>query len=334
MLLPKAPPDHWRLLTRNNVTLRKVFPWGESIQKILWQAQPIPFTQRNVFIASDYSGEHKGARYKVYAFLVADSSPSEFRGAMKRIRKTILTDGRRLSFKQLSDPARQAALVPYLQAADTLTGHLVVIAVDKRIKWLVARKGEMCRWQDALHLNARWTDHAFEDMARKGYMTALFLSLWSRPMMNVDWITDQDQAVANMDRLDDTHRFAARMASLLLPHDMGEFGMNSTVIDEPDRALEDVCALPDLVAGMASDICTALARQGGWLQTRRLELSEGAISGKAAFLADWFWHTSSRLNKTMIQMDRAATGYTVRQVWQQSGWPDNGELKAAEQRPA
>jgi hypothetical protein len=202
-----------------------------------------------------------------------------------------------------------------MEAADTLTGHLVVVAVDKRIKWLVTRKGDAVRWESALSLKARWTDHAFENMGRKAYIVALLLSIWSRPMMNVDWITDQDQAVANADRLDDTHTFAATMSSLLLPHSMGEFGMNSTAIDGPDRALEDFCALPDLAAGMASDICSALARKGSWSESRRYELETDAVSLKTAVISDWFWDSKLQLRKTMIQMDSVPTGYTVRQVW-------------------
>jgi hypothetical protein len=315
MLLPKHNTQHWRLLTRDNIALRRVFPWGRSIQNILWQAQPVPFVRQDLFIASDYGGEHKAASHLVYAFLAVDTSPSNWPAAIKRIRASILTGGRRMSFKRLNDPARRDALVPFLEAADTLTGHLIVVAVDKRIKWLVTRKGDAIRWKRALSLKSQWTDHAFENMGRKAYIIALLLSIWSRPMMNIDWITDQDQAVANADRLSDAHIFAATMSSLLLPHNMGEFSLNSTEIDGADRILEDFCALPDLAAGMASDICSALATKGSWETSRRYELEADAVSSKAGLISDWFWESKLRLHKTMIQMDSVRTGYTVRQVW-------------------
>jgi hypothetical protein len=314
MLVPKHTNEHWRLLTRNNIALRGIFLWGRSIQNILWQAQRTPFDQ-DLMIASDYGGEHKTASHFVYAFLVADTSPSDWPRVVRHLRGSVLADGRRMSFKRLNDPERRGALIPFLEAADTLTGHLIVVTVDKRIKWLVTRKGDVVRWVTALNLKSKWTDHAFENMGRKAYMVALFLSLWSRPMMNVEWITDQDQAVANADRLDDAHTFAATMSSLLLPHNMGEFGMNSTAIDEPDRALEDFCALPDLAAGMASDICSALARKGGWSKTNRLELDTESVSEKAALISDWFWESKFRLRKTMIQMDAVPNGYSVRRIW-------------------
>src|SRR4051794_29622546 len=110
MLLPKPNTEHWRLLTRNNIAVRRAFPWGRSIQNILWQAQPARFAHQNLIIASDYGGEHKKAGHLVYAFLVADTSPSDFPKAMRKIRSSILTDGRRISFKRLNDPARQDAL--------------------------------------------------------------------------------------------------------------------------------------------------------------------------------------------------------------------------------
>lgn len=316
MLITPPSHEHWRLLTRANITLRKVMPWGASVQKTLWRAQPAPFTHQNLMIASDYGGEHKAAGHLIYAFLIADGSASGWAAAMRDIRKTAMTEGRRMSFKRLDDPARQQALVPYLEAADTLTGHLVVVAVDKRIKWLVTRRDELHRWRQALNLRARWTDQAFENMARKAYLVALCLSIWSRPMMNVAWITDQDQAVANDARLDDAHRFAATMASLHLPHRMGEFAMNSTAIDGPDRTFEDVCAIPDLAAGMAADVCAVLMGQGGWAETRRHELEAGELSPKAGLIADWFGYSGSTLRKTMIQMDHLPTGYSVRRVWQ------------------
>lgn len=91
--------------------------------------------------------------------------------------------------------------------------------------------------------------------------------------------------------------------------------MNSTAIDEPDRALEDFCALPDLAAGMASDICSALMRKGSWSTSQRYELEADAVSPKAGLISDWFWESKVRLRKTMIQMDSVPTGYTVRQIW-------------------
>lgn len=308
----------WRLLNLNNVVLRKTFPWGHSIQKHLWKAQSRPFLASNLFIASDYGGEHKRATHRTYAFLVFDCTPSGWPSAMRTIRASKLTDGRRMSFKQLNDCVRQNALVPYLQAADTLTGHLLVIAIDKRIPWLMCGKGHAEKWSSFLGLKGKWGDKSFENMARKSYIVSLVLSVWSRPMMNVSWITDYDESVANANRLDDTHIFAARMSSLLVQHRMGEFAMNTVAYDEDGRAFEDICAIPDIAAGMTSDICAAVFHNGGSVRDRRHELSTQVLSEKTHLISDWFWRSESTLHKMMIQIDKYGAdnaSYSVRQIW-------------------
>lgn len=315
LLVPDENTKHWQLLTQRNIILRKTFPWGGSIQNFLWKAQPKRFDRNDIFISSDYGGEHKGSDYRTYAFLIAEQASPQFVCGMRQIRNSILKDNRRLAFKRLDDPLRQAALIPYLDTVDTLSGHLVVISIDKGAKWLFARNGEVQRWREALGLIGKWSDHAFEDMARKGYLVSIFLSLWSRPMTNVDWITDQDQSVANADRFDDLQNFVARMTSLLLPHKMGEFSMGSTGSSGSDISFEDLCALPDLAAGMASDVCTTLKRAIGWPDAGRCELENDLLKSKSDAIADWFWHSESNLKKTMIQIDHVPRGYSVRQIW-------------------
>lgn len=77
--------------------------------------------------------------------------------------------------------------------------------------------------------------------------------------MDLEWITDQDQSVANELRLDDFQR----MISIYLKFPMGVFAMNTTAIDGPERLYEDLCAVPDLAAGTASDVSAAVFRSGG-----------------------------------------------------------------------
>ena len=91
-------------------------------------------------------------------------------------------------------------------------------------------------------------------------MFAVFLSLWSRPRMNVTWITDEDEIVANDKRLDDIHQIAARLVSRYVPHNMGVFAMNSTTIDGKDRFFEDFVSISDLAAGMLSEVADKLGR--------------------------------------------------------------------------
>jgi len=72
-----------------------------------------------------------------------------------------------MSFKRLDDPARRSALVPFLEAADTLTGHLVVVVRGQTDQMASDPKGGAIQWQRALNLKAKWTDHAFENMVER-----------------------------------------------------------------------------------------------------------------------------------------------------------------------
>lgn len=212
-----------------------------------------------------------------------------------------------MSFKRVVDEARMNALVSYLVAADTLTGHLVVVAVDKRIKHLVCRPDEFERFRAAFDLKARWNEQGFEDMARKAYFLTICLSIWAAPGMDLEWITDQDQSVANELRLDDFQRMAARMISLYLQFPMGVFAMNTTAIDGPERLYEDLCAIPDLAAGMASDVSAAVFSSGG-LPLNGVAQVE-SFSQKTETIASWFWWPTQGVRRTMLSFDHGGGGH-------------------------
>jgi hypothetical protein len=134
-------------------------------------------------------------------------------------------------------------------------------------------------------------------------MLAVFLGLWSRPSMHVTWITDQDEIVANDDRLDDTHQIAARLSSAYIPHHMGVFAMNSTAIDGKERAFEDLVAIPDLAAGMLSEMASKLAADG-IMPAEQIVHELAGFTEKSHIISDWFWFPHSTLRRTCILVDR------------------------------
>jgi len=283
------------------------------MQRQLWHAQPHPFVGRDLIITSDYGGEHSSATHRVYAFLISQKVPPAWFKAMQQIRLTLLTDGRRMSFKRVVDETRMNALVAFLEAADTLTGHLVVVAVDKRIKHLVCHPDEFERFRAAFDLKAKWNRQGFEDMARKAYFLTICLSIWAVPDMDLEWITDQDQSVANELRLDDFQRTAAHLISLYLQFPMGVFAMNSTVIDGPDRLYEDLCAIPDLAAGMVSDVSAAISGSGGLPLTGVSRVA--SFSEKTETIASWFWWPFPGVKRTMLSFEHGGGGpHSIRTI--------------------
>ena len=301
----RSQRDSSLLITRESIALRRAFPWAQSVQKFLRQAQPYAFKGRDLMLGSDYGGDHKKSLYKAYCFLVADSSPTCWLHRRKEIRKSYLSDGRRLSFKRLDDPNRQKALVPFLQAADHLTGHIVAVLVDKRIKRLATDENSL-ELMNTICPRGKWNPESFEAMARKVHFFSLCLSLWANPGSNVTWITDEDEFVANEQRLDEAHKYAAKLSSLYSPFKKGVFAMNTTAIDGKNREYEDFVAIPDLVAGMMTEVCTKLSAFKNWnkIEASEYALPDEDLSYKSALISDWFWYDALTLKRTCILINK------------------------------
>jgi len=292
------------MLAPQNIAMRRTFRWTFSVQKILHAVRPVPFSGRRLLIGSDYGGNHSASSYKTYGFLVANDEPSSWLRERKSIRAEFLTDGRRMSFKRLSDPQRQAALVPFLEAADGISGHLVVFVVHKSVRLHPSKKGDIREWQKNLGLSGKWNHQAFEEAFRKAHFYALLTSQWSRRRMDVTWISDQDEFVANEKRLDDAQKLAAKLTMLHSPHSLGIFAMNTTRIDEASREFEDFVAIPDLAAGMLSDLSSQLVKSATWsdLGTSTV-LQDDVLQPKSDLLVDWFWFEKANLRRTCIVID-------------------------------
>jgi hypothetical protein len=217
-----------------------------------------------------------------------------------------------MSYKRLGDASRQKALVPFLATAADLDGHLVAIAVDKRKKWLstVPDSAEVIRkW---FGLKGAWHPLALEGMMRKAHFLSILVSLCSRPYTNVTWITDNDEFVANETRHDDALLATARLTSLYVPHPMGTLRLNTTGQDPELFDFEDVCAIPDLAAGMLSDTVSGLSKES-W-DDRMLKVLNSELPQKADVILDWFFDSAMRLRKTLIAIDVQGARYSVRKV--------------------
>lgn len=303
--------EPWRLLTPQNIQVRRLWGWGHSIQKIVGSSEPKPRESQQLLIASDYGGEHPAATHLVYCYLVVRSRGNRWLAAAQSAR-AILGDSRTMSYKRLGDHTRQNALVPFLTAAANLDAHLVAIAVDKKKKWLSTAPDFADDLRRSFGLKSTWNPRALEAMMRKVHFVAILTSIWSYPYGNVTWITDQDQFVANDVRHDDALQAVARMSSLYLPHPMGTFRLNTTGQDLETHDYEDLCAIPDLAAGMLSEISTRLAKEGNW--ENRLRRLNSDLPLKADIIADWFWDENMLLRKTLITIDVEGKQYGVRKV--------------------
>lgn len=276
--------------------LRAAWPWTAGFLRKLRELRQTPFSGSHLLIGSDYSGSHGGSDFHTYGFLIADADmSSSWPARVLSVRERILKE-RRMSFKSLNDTCRRDALIPFLEAAESFTGHVVVVAVTKKLAYLTSHQKTLRLWSDLHRVGARWQPRAFEEMARVAHFFSLFLAVWSSSAMNVSWLTDEDEIVANADRLEDAHQLAARLSTLYVHHQLGEFMMNTPAVLPSEFAFEDFLSIPDLAAGMIGEVLAK--KQPKW--GRETSLQSTKLTEKSEIISDWFWHNEGTLRKICI----------------------------------
>ncbi|MBA4793332.1 MAG: hypothetical protein H2041_06665 [Phenylobacterium sp.] len=308
--------DRWKLITAKNVRLKRLWPWGLSIQRILAPKERGPAPVRQLVVASDFGGEHKSATHILYVYLVVATGLEDWTTRMAALRHETLGD-RTMAYKKLGDGVRQAALPAFLSAAADLDGHLVAIAVDKRQKWLSTQPGMADELRRVFQLQCSWNPRALEALMRKAHFLALLLSVWAPAGAHVTWLTDQDEFVANDKRHDDALLAAGRLSSMYLDQPMGIFALNTTAQDSARRHFEDLCSVADLMAGLLSDARAGLPSEANWAVEERRVVGPD-LPLKAQVLLDWFADRGMRLRKTLISIDYLGAQSMVRELWTES----------------
>lgn len=89
---------------------------------------------------SDYSGSHGDSQFRTYGFVIGDADASpEWPSRCRKSRNAFLADGRRMAFKSLNDSQRRRALIPFLEASEAINGHVVVVAINKKLTHIFRR---------------------------------------------------------------------------------------------------------------------------------------------------------------------------------------------------
>src|SRR5258708_39165384 len=112
----------WQALERPELGMLNTI--SETIRAEEWRNPQLLSSVRfgaSLVIATDYGGEHQAARYRSISFILAEQQFLWYWNDLrKEIRKTILMDSRRLSYKRLTEARRARALVPFLRATNTI----------------------------------------------------------------------------------------------------------------------------------------------------------------------------------------------------------------------
>ncbi len=253
-----------------------------------------------VLIASDYGGEHKTARYECLSFVFTNlENIGPWEEARMRVREQCLRDGRRMSYKRLSDTRRRIALPAFLEAANVIPGLAVSVLVDRDIRTLFEDADEFSEKAPQFGLHAAWRRSTIEKLLRVSGVVSLFLAGLSASGQNVLWLTDEDEIAANPTRLREFVNLFGAVSSHFMPHPMRHLRIGTSACDNGTRNVEDLIAVCDLMAGALQDAIALLPIPTGefWLPPPRV------ATEKAELVMNWFSDNRRNLRRAVFVID-------------------------------
>src|SRR5262245_16562710 len=112
---------------------RVIIPWMEVLAKLLGGIAMPTIRGRTLWVLTDYSFDNPESNFDVVGLLVADPEASgEWMRLRNDIRARLLLDDRRMRWKKLNnDSRRRNAFVPFLRAADHISGLALALAFHR-----------------------------------------------------------------------------------------------------------------------------------------------------------------------------------------------------------
>lgn len=274
---------------------RVMIPWMSSLENLLQQV-PLPtFTGDTLWVTSDYSFDNRDSDFQTVGLLLADpSNMSDWLRLRNEVRQQYLRDTRRMSWKKLAgDRHREAAFLPFLQAADQINGLAITLAHHRDEPFQLPAESPN-HFRETLALNANWKPRTFDNMFRVAACTALLVAGLSNRGQAVHWVSDEDPIFANQSIERDTTRLFHALLRLFLPHELGEVRWNTTAHGDEPLLQEDLVAVPDLMCGATCEVLTAIERK-----YREIPATANLpdLSARPRAFLEWYASDSARLKR-------------------------------------
>lgn len=266
--------------------------------------------QSPMWVASDYSGQHKEASHEAYTFLVtSELLISEWLPRLQDFRQQYLPDGRRISFKRLNDTLRWKALPAYLNTMGDLEGSLVTIMVDKKVGSFIPGGPDTAtvEFPDCFHKGAK--KRTVEKMFRLASFVSLILCGFRDEDQISYWVSDHDEALDTHHKREQFSRLASYLTfgatGWLKPAD-NYFG--TTELPTAPPWAEDVAAITDLVAGATSKMSSSLPSFFGE-KTWTVRVSSDEIEDeRSRAIGTWLATPKKNLKHVLLRLGRDSLG--------------------------
>jgi len=250
-------------------------------------------------LASDYSGDQRGAKYRSYSFLLTShESWAAWETERLRLRDRFHLEGRRMRYSRLSDTRRAEVLPHFLAAAGALHGLSVTVLVNHSVAYpfggpIDPSKFPTLRYKD-------WKPATLERLIRVVSLAAFVVGGMSDHRQHVDWVTDEDPIAATDVQVDDLKKTLAGALSRVM-RDPPSFDFQITA---GDLELEDLASIPDLIAGVLSELLREYESEGVELNSD-LSAPPRNLSDRAKLLMDWFSNPDLALQRFVLFVDPA-----------------------------
>jgi len=261
-------------------------------------------------IASDYSGQHKGATHEAYSFLVTvDNALEAWLPLLDGFRRSWLPDNRRISFKKLNEPVRWRALPSFLDVTSKLRANVITILVDRRIGSFVAGGPDAIRRSLPDCFPEESSPGTVEKMLRLASLLALILSGLRRESQVSRWISDHDEAL-------DTNAKREQFARLATYINVGLTGwrqaadnwFGTTEAHDLPVWAEDLAAVPDLVAGAYCQLSPHLPTILGKETWRILASADNVNDRRVVAVANWLAGGKQAMKHVLLRLEQDDRG--------------------------
>lgn len=286
--LTEEPPLYGRLLAREAEKLASLPDFSED---------------KGLFILSDFGGEHKGADFATYSFLICSADKRvvfEEKSKELRVKHGLNDPWKEFGFKDLNYGPISRSLEEFLSLADNfIHGALITISVDQRIPSLfgVEKKESHDQIVEIFRKNylGEWKGKESEKVLRVCHAISIFMSLVAFSGQKILWLCDHDSINVDGKKRDFSH------TQNIFGHCLAMYSDNLYEIYgfakpfEKDAGTTDLLSLADFSAGIIQEI----------LQSE-VAKKDIKLSDDKAKLAKWMGTDSSFLTKAnfvFIQQD-------------------------------
>lgn len=289
------------------------FPWISSFNKIVKSAMPPLIDGETMIISSDYSGDSSKSKYVVLSILLIDLIDAQDWEFQRRlIREKWLVNNRKMSFKGLNDAFKKNALFDFLDASNLLKGISVNIVIDKQIKDLIGSDILYQILQKRGKLKRQWHLETFAKMSQLAFFISLLIAGLAKPDQNIYWYSDEDNMFSNINFSSDVGTLMDHFVTYNVNFKLGECGIGTTKLNEPDFFEEDLNSISDLTAGALSEF---FERVHPLLYNNRLKdityIAPTNLSSKTALILDWLEYSNEQLKKIVIVFDKLDNGFKI-----------------------